>query len=123
MRLARPIFDSDGRLIAGNGTLLNDSVTRLLRKMALQTVVVEETEDLPLWETIRPIEQQLMELEERFQWEEPSKALDEIRQAISRHLIKRAEDLENDPALVAQGAPNGSAQHPTDADPSKDESE
>ena len=44
MRLARPIFDSDGRLLAGNGTLLNDSVTRLLRKMALQTVVVEETD-------------------------------------------------------------------------------
>jgi hypothetical protein len=86
-------------------------------------VVVEETEDLPLWETIRPLEQQLRELEERFQWEEPSKALDEIRQAISRHLIKRAADLENDPALVAQGAPNGSAQDPAGAEAPEDQSE
>jgi len=106
MRLARPIFDRDGRLVAGNGTLLNERVARLLRKMALQTVMVEETEDLPAWEMIRPVEQQLLELEERFQWEEPSKALEAIRQAISRRLLKRAADLENDPALAAERDPD-----------------
>ncbi len=106
MRLARPIFDRDGRLVAGNGTLLNERVARLLRKMALQSVVVEETEDLPAWEMIRPVEQQLLELEERFRWEEPTKALDAIRQAISRRLLKRAADLENDPALAAERDPD-----------------
>lgn len=123
MRLARPIFDSDGRLVAGNGTLLGERVARLLRKMALQTVVVEDTEDLPVWETIRPVEQQLVELEERFQQEEPSRPLDEIRQAISRHLIKRASALENDPALVAVLDPEGSTQQPATQDGPEDRSE
>ena len=106
MRLARPIFDSDGRLVVGNGTLLNERVARLLRKMALQTVIVEKTENLPAWEMIRPVEKQLLELEERFRWEEPSKALDAIHQAISRRLLKRAAEIENDLALAAERDPD-----------------
>jgi hypothetical protein len=101
MRLARPICDSDGKLVAGNGTLLQDRVIRLLRKMALQSLVVEDTDDVPSWVTIRPLRQDLVELEERFRREGPSRPLDLIRQAITRHLVKRAIQLDEDPALPA----------------------
>jgi hypothetical protein len=101
MRLARPICDSEGKLIAGTGTLLQERVIRLLRKMAIQSLVVEDAGDVPSWVTIRPLRQDLIELEERFRREAPGRPLDMIRQAITRHLVKRALQLEEELALGA----------------------
>jgi len=112
MRLARPIFDSDGKLVAGNGTLLTERVARLLRKMALQTVLIEDTDDLTPWEKIKPVQREIMELEARFSREGPSIPLDAIRQAISRHLLKRAAQLENDPAREAEQDPDAVSLEP-----------
>ena len=102
MRLARPIMDGDGKLVAGTGTLLAERIVRLLRRMALQTVVVEDAGDLQAWETVRPLQQQLLELEERFEREKPQKSLDTLKQAIARYLVRREQLLAEDPALTAQ---------------------
>ena len=113
MRLARPIWDTDGRLIAGSGTLLEERVVRLFRKMAFQTVLVEQSDDITNWVAIKPLEHELRDVEERFRVEVASKPHDAIRQAILRHLTKRAVQLEEDPAHVAQQDPGTAAPVPT----------
>jgi len=104
MRLARPIFDGDGKLIAGRGTLLSERMVQLLRRLALQTVVVDDTDDLNQWETVAPVGADLTGLEQRFRRESPAPPLQAIYEAISRHLVKRAAVLARDPALTAQPA-------------------
>lgn len=104
MRLARPIFDSDGKLIAGSGTQLGERMVQLLRRLALQSVVIEDTDDLNEWETVAPVEADLAGLEERFRREQPQAPLRAIHEAISRHLQRRARALAEDPALTAQPA-------------------
>ena len=105
MRLARPIFDTDGKLIAGTGTHLDERMVRLLRRLALQTVVVEDSGDFGAWQTVTPVETELAELRWRFQREQPSRALEAILEAISRHLLRRAAALAQDPALAVQPDP------------------
>jgi hypothetical protein len=106
MRLARPIFDADGKLIAGTGTHLDERMVRLLRRLALQTVVVEDSGDFGTWQTVTPVETDLVELRRRFQREQPSRALETIFEAIARHLRRRAVNLAQDPALGAQPDPD-----------------
>ena len=65
MRLAAPICDPDGRLLAGAGTQLRDGVQRVLRRMAMQSVLVTEAEDVPSWGRIRPLSEELAELDHR----------------------------------------------------------
>jgi hypothetical protein len=106
MRLARPIFDADGKLIAGTGTQLDERMVRLLRRLALQTVVVEDSGNFSTWQTVTPVETDLAELRRRFQREQPSPALETIFEAVSRHLLRRAAALAQDPALAAQPDPD-----------------
>ncbi len=113
MRLARPIFDADGKLIAGTGTHLDERMVRLLRRLALQTVVVEDSGDFGTWQTVAPVETDLAELRQRFQREQPSQALEAIFAAISRHLQRRAAHLAQDPALGAQPEPDMPPAPPT----------
>ena len=49
MRLARPLVDPDGLPVAGAGTQLGPSVLRVLRRMAVQSVLVEEADGIPSW--------------------------------------------------------------------------
>ncbi len=101
MRLARPIVDSDGRLVAGTGTLMREGVLRVLRAMAVQTVVVTEADEVGTFETIRPLAEELRELEARF----PAGAtgpLAELRQAIARHLEARAARVAEDPGVAPE---------------------
>jgi hypothetical protein len=120
MRLARPIFDGDGKLIAGSGTLLSERMVQLLRRLALQTVVVEDADDLNEWETVTAVEADLAGLEQRFRRESPAPPLRAIYEAISRRLVKRAEALAEDPALTAQpdsGSPGLPVSNPGPANP------
>jgi hypothetical protein len=90
MRLARPVCDADGRPIAGAGTVLDERVVRLLRRMAVQSVPVVESDDLRAWETEKPLDDAIQALDERFRAESRSAALDELHDALVRQLKRRA---------------------------------
>ena len=102
MRLARPIFDPDGKLVAGAGTHLGDNVLRVLRTMAVQSVLVVDPEDVKSWETIRPLEEELRELDERFGPTAAGDPLAQLRDAIARHFEKRAARLAEDPGVASE---------------------
>ena len=106
MRLARAITDSEGRLVAGAGTHLREGVARVLRKMAVQSVLVAEADELGSFETIRPLAEELRDLDERFRAAERVGPLAELRDAIARHLAARAARLAEE--LASDGdAPAG----------------
>jgi len=93
MRLARPVLDGEGRLVAGAGTVLGESVVRTLRNLALQSVLVEGGTDLPSWETVEPLEVELRDLADRFGAEPDAGPRAELRAAIGRYLERRAARL------------------------------
>jgi hypothetical protein len=90
MRLARPISDASGRLVAGVGTMLSPGVVRVLRHMAVQSVVVDDAGELASWERVRTIAEEQEGLAARFAKEPPTPPLLEIRAALARHLERRA---------------------------------
>ena len=90
MRLARPISDATGRLVAGVGTVLSPSVVRVLRHMAVQSVVVDDAGELAPWEQVRTLAEEQAALASRFAKEPMTPALLEIRAALARHLERRA---------------------------------
>ena len=90
MRLARPILDADGHLVAGAGTQLRESVVRALRKLALQSVLVVGGGDVPSWDTVRPLADELADLDARLATTARAGALGELHAAIVRHLRARA---------------------------------
>ncbi len=90
MRLARPINDADGRLVAGIGTVLSPSVLRVLRHMAVQTVVVDDAGGLSAWEQVRTPVEDHVALANRFAREPVTPALTEIQAAIARRIDRRA---------------------------------
>ncbi len=96
MRLARPIADADGRLIAGTGTQLSPSVVRALRKLAIQTVPVVESDDVASWVRTRPLADELRGLDERFARTAANAATTALRTALARYLCKRALRLDRD---------------------------
>lgn len=102
MRLARPISDAKGRVVASSGTLLSDSVVRLLRQAAVQSVQVHATQDLAPWEIVRPIDEDVAELWRRVARERADPALAEIRSAIERHLRARAAHYAEEDAELAR---------------------
>lgn len=104
MRLASPIFDPDGKLVAGAGTQLGDRVVRVLRNMAVQSVLVAGGDELHDWETIKPLDDELHALDERFGPDVRNAALRELRDAIARHLAKRAARLAQDPGVPPAAA-------------------
>ena len=90
MRLARPIIDANGRLVAGIGTLLSPGVVRVLRHMAVQSVLVEDAGSVAAWEEVRtPAEEQRV-LAARFARETVTPPLAEIQAAIARLIDRRA---------------------------------
>jgi hypothetical protein len=89
MRLARPIFDADGRLVAGAGTLLGPRVVGVLRTMAVQSVPVVEA-DVEPWETVEPLADELAALAARFAGAPESSGLTALHEAIARRLATRA---------------------------------
>lgn len=98
MRLARPISDANGRLVAGVGTVLSPGVVRVLRHMAVQSVMVDDAGQLAPWEQVRTLAEEQAALAARFANEPLTPPLEEIRAAIARHLERRA--------LVAATAPS-----------------
>jgi hypothetical protein len=97
MRLAGPILDTDGRLVAGSGTELRDSVVRVLRRMAVQAVLVADTDEVDAFQTVRPLAEELRALDERLPARTATGALADVRAAIARHLTARAARLAQDP--------------------------
>jgi hypothetical protein len=96
MRLARPITDPGGALVAGAGTQLTDGVVRVLRSMAIQSVVVMDTDAVRSWEAIKPLDEELRDLAERF-GPDDGRPRTELRTAIVRHLTARATRLATEP--------------------------
>lgn len=103
MRLARPISDTNGRLVAGVGTILSPGVLRVLRHMAVQSVVVDDAGELAPWEQVRTLAEEQAALAARFENEPATPALQEIRAALARHLERRAANA----AAAAAGAAEG----------------
>lgn len=112
MHLAVPVCDAQGRVVAGSGTALTATVLRSLRKMAFQTVLVADAPDLPPWEQTKPLNEELLALERRLDREPPSEPLAMLRAAITRHLCKRALQLEHEPG--SQEPPSGKTLGATD---------
>ena len=97
MRLAHPICDPEGRLVAGSGTALAIPVVRALRRMAIQTVLVSDGPDVASWERARPLEEELLDLERRLDRESSSEEpLAALGAAITRRLCRRAVRLEQE---------------------------
>ena len=90
MRLARPISDANGRLVAGVGTLLSPGVVRVLRHMAVQSVMVEDGGDLAAWQQVRTPEEEHAALAGRFAGEPLTPPLAEIQAALARRIDRRA---------------------------------
>jgi hypothetical protein len=90
MRLARPISDVNGRLVAGVGTILSAGVLRVLRSMAVQNVMVEDLGEVGPWQQVRTVEDEQAALVKRFAGETVTAPLAEIQAAIGRHLDRRA---------------------------------
>jgi hypothetical protein len=105
MRLAKPICDTEGRLVAGTGTLLTDHVLRTLRKMAIQTVLVADEDTVASWERTKPLAEELLDLERRLDREPDSEPLSALRAAITRHLCKRAMRLDQEPGFAPSDFP------------------
>jgi HD-like signal output (HDOD) protein len=98
MRLARPIFDGDGKLLAGPGTLLREALVRVLRRMAVQSVLVAGGDAVASWDTVRPLAEELEDLERRFAEPDPAgEPRAELHAAIARHLTARAARADEDP--------------------------
>ncbi len=109
MRLARPVCDAEGKLVAGGGTALAGPVVRTLRKMAIQTVLVVDSPDVASWERTRPLDEELRDLERRLDRESSEEPLAALRAAITRRLCKRAANLEQEsptPGVETLGAPH-----------------
>jgi hypothetical protein len=79
MRLAGPLFDREGLLIAGSGTALGESLLRVLRKLAVQSVPVADAAELASWETIHPLAEEVRELEARFAREAATRPMHLLR--------------------------------------------
>jgi hypothetical protein len=106
MRLAAPVCDAQGMPVAGAGTLLGQSVVRALRRLAVQSVLVEEADGVARWETSRALAEEVGEVEHRFARVERSEALDALREAIRRHLTARAARL----AAAGEGTPGSGSE-------------
>jgi len=91
MRLAKPICDADGRVMAGAGSVLTASVLRILRRLAIQTVVVADGQDLAGWEMIRPLAEELTLLEQRMRSRAERSPRADLAAALERRLVRRAE--------------------------------
>jgi len=104
MRLARPITDATGRLIAGIGTLLSAGVVRVLRHMAVQSVMVEDAPGLASWERVRTVAEEHAALAARFAGESMTPAMVEIEAAIGRRLEVRAATAASMPPAAVVGA-------------------
>ncbi len=113
MRLARPIVDGEGRLIAGTGTVLDDRVVRVLRTMAVQTVLVAG-DQIDSWERVKSLAEELQDLDRRFasrpadaergHGRGSTAARAELHAALARRLERRAARLAAAPDAVAGGS-------------------
>jgi len=93
MRLARPVCDADGHLLVGAGTALDARVCQALRRLAVQSVVVTGADELEGWETLPPLEQQLIALRGRLAGTTASTSLELLTAAIGRYLARRTARL------------------------------
>jgi hypothetical protein len=94
MRLAKPICDASGRVLAGSGSVLSPSVVRLLRRLAIQTVVVDGGDDTVAgWEAIRPLGEERRLLEARMGTVTPRSARALLHEALERRLERREQRL------------------------------
>jgi len=96
MRLAKPVCDAGGRVMAGSGSALTPSIVRLLRRLAIQTVVVESHEDVAGWESIQPLAEESARLAERLGPVASGTPRDLLRAALQRRLVRREERLGGD---------------------------
>jgi hypothetical protein len=100
MRLARAISDADGRLVAGVGTVLSAGVVRVLRHMAVQSVLVEDGGGLASWEAVRTPQEEQQALATRFAGETITPPLAEIQAAIARRIERREKSAADDGGTV-----------------------
>ncbi len=94
MRLARPVFDREGLLVAGVGTVLTRRLLHLLRNLAIQAVPVDDNEPIPAWTTVPDLGGAVREIVERFGQEPHTPAMAMLRDAAVRRATRQAEDVQ-----------------------------
>ena len=117
MRLARPIFDGEGKLVVGAGTQLRDAIVSVLRRMALQSVLVADGAPVAPWDTVRPLTEELAELDARFADAAPGEPLAVLHAALRRYFAARATRVREDPTFAVQevGEVNEALDEPLEA--------
>jgi hypothetical protein len=93
MRLAEPVVDRDGRVVAGSGTQLTDRLLSVLRAVGVESVVIADGVPVQPWETVRPLGEEIAELDARFAGAPRDGARGELYAAVRRHLEARAARL------------------------------
>lgn len=96
MQLARPVRGADGRLVAGAGTTLTPAAVRSLRRCGVRSVWVREVEGVNPWEEELPLDRALAELEARFAGRADDPLLAEVKEAVRRRLLARAQAVEGE---------------------------
>jgi hypothetical protein len=107
MRLAKPVCDAGGRVMAGSGSALTPSVLRLLRRLAIQSVVVTEESDVAGWEHVRPLAEEQALLASRIGPVVVGSPRATLRAALERRLQRRSTRLGDDDAHDTQTAGDG----------------
>jgi len=79
--------------MAGSGSALTPSIVRLLRRLAIQTVVVESHDGVAGWEAIRPLDEETACLQERLGPVGSGSPRALLQEALERRLVRREERL------------------------------
>jgi hypothetical protein len=96
MHLAEAVVGPDGRVIAGVGTTLGESVVRALLRQGIESAVVEEADEVAEWEEAKDLDAALAALDARFAGEPADAILTTLKASLARHLRTRAARREDE---------------------------
>jgi hypothetical protein len=97
LHLARAVTTADGQLVAGVGTGLGPSVVRSLLAVGVDSVWVEEADQVAEWEEDPALDRALAALDARFAGDVADPVLDALQECLRHRLVARARRLEETP--------------------------
>lgn len=95
--LARAVTTADGQLVAGVGTGLGPSVVRSLLVAGVDSVWVEEANQVAEWEEDPALDRALAALDARFAGGAGDPVLAALQECLRHRLVARAHRLEETP--------------------------
>lgn len=88
--LARAVAADDGQVVAGVGTALTPSVVRSIAAAGVDSVWVEEADQVAEWEEYLDLDRALAALEIRFAGAEADEVLCALKECLRQRLVDRA---------------------------------